>query len=159
MPLVRPHLPLSPLFETLGYHIEVNTEAAEAHSRIEISDLHLNLQSVSRGRVRAALLDIASGITASLTADPTEVVPFLTLSLNVSYMVARNKGTMRAKGRITGGGRGTKFVPCDLIDETGQAITASAGVSKRAQTHYRKASHECAPSHRGPGQRPDHLEL
>ena len=83
MPLVRPHLPLSPLFETLGYHIEVNIEAAEAHSRIEISDLHLNLQRVLRGRVRAALLDIASGVTESLTADPTEVVLFLTLSLNV----------------------------------------------------------------------------
>lgn len=128
---IRPDRPLLPLFETLGYHVEIDAEAVEVHCVLEITDLHLNRLGVLHGGVSATLLDTASGITASLSDDPQTLTPFVTLSLNISYMAPARSGMVRAIARITGGSKATKFVSCDLRDETGTLIAASTGVFKR----------------------------
>ncbi|UWQ24319.1 PaaI family thioesterase [Leisingera aquaemixtae] len=128
MPLDRP---LIPLFQAMGYNVEINAGAVEAHCVMEISPLHLNRQGSLHGGVAATLLDTASGITASLSCDPQGLTPFVTLSLNVNYMALARQGAVRASGRITGGGRTTKFVACDLRDSEGRLIAASTGVFKR----------------------------
>lgn len=133
MPLVRPDRPLLPLFEAMGYGVELDPDAVEAHCALEISSLHLNRQGGLHGGVAAMLLDTASGITASLSCDPQGTTPFLTLSLNINYMAVARHGRVRATGRITGGGSTTKFVSCDLRDETGRLIAASTGVFKRVR--------------------------
>ncbi|UWQ32363.1 PaaI family thioesterase [Leisingera sp. M527] len=133
MPLVRPDRPLIPLFEAMGYGIELDPEAVEAHCVLEISPLHLNRQGSLHGGVAATLLDTASGITASLTCDPQGITPFVTLSLNVNYLAVARQGCVRAIGRITGGGSTTKFVSCDLRDGAGRLIAASTGVFKRVR--------------------------
>ncbi|UWQ29097.1 PaaI family thioesterase [Leisingera sp. M523] len=133
MALIRPGRPLIPLFEAMGYGIELDPEAVEAHCVLEISSLHLNRQGSLHGGVAATLLDTASGITASLTCDPQGITPFATLSLNVSYMAVARSGRLRASGQITGGGSATKFVSCGLRDETGRLIAASTGVFKRVR--------------------------
>jgi len=133
MPPVRPDRPLIPLFEAMGYGIEIDPEAVEAHCVLEISCLHLNRQGGLHGGVAATLLDTASGITASLSCDPQGVTPFVTLSLNVNYLAVARQGMVRASGRITGGGTATKFVSCDLRDGAGRLIAASTGVFKRVR--------------------------
>lgn len=122
-----------PLFKALGAHVEIDSEACEAHCVLDISEVVLNRQGVLHGGVTATLLDTASGITASLTGDDQGLTPFVTLSLNVSYVAAATKGKVRATGRITGGGKGTKFVSCELRDEGNRLIAASTGVFKRVQ--------------------------
>ncbi|MFW8595823.1 PaaI family thioesterase [Cribrihabitans neustonicus] len=129
----RPERPLIPLFEAMGYDIEIDAEAVEAHCVLDISPLHLNRQGSLHGGVAATLLDTASGITASLTCDPEGITPFVTLSLNISYIAVAREGRVRATGRITGGGRTTKFVACDLRDESGQLIASSTGVFRRVR--------------------------
>ncbi|WP_291731842.1 PaaI family thioesterase [Leisingera sp. F5] len=133
MPPVRPDRPLIPLFEAMGYGIEIDAQAVEAHCVLEISSLHLNHQGGLHGGVAATLLDTASGITASLSCDPQGLTPFVTLSLNVNYLAVARQGTVRASGWITGGGRTTKFVSCDLRDGAGRLIAASTGVFKRVR--------------------------
>lgn len=133
MSLLRPDRPLIPLFEAMGYDIEIDPEAVEAHCVLQISSLHLNRQGSLHGGVAATLLDTASGITASLSCDPQGQTPFVTLSLNVNYLAAARQGTVRASGRITGGGKTTKFVACDLRDGAGRLIAASTGVFKRVR--------------------------
>ncbi len=134
MTRLRPDRPLIPLFETLGFYIELDAEAVEAHCVLEISDVVRNRGGLLHGGVSATLLDTASGITAALACDDQGLTPFVTLSLTVNYLASVRSGTVRATGRITGGGRATKFVSCQLTDSDGRLIASSTGVFKRIGT-------------------------
>lgn len=122
------------LFDTLGVRIELDPDVRQAHCVLDLTDLHLNRIGVLHGGVTATLLDTASGITASLTVDPTGMAQFVTLSLTVDYLSpARGGCTVRATGRITGGGRSITYVACELRDESGALIATSTGVFKRVR--------------------------
>lgn len=118
------------LAQTLGYTVGFDPDTKQAHCVLEMTDLHANPQGTFHGGVSATMLDTASGLTASLFEDPTATMPALTLSLTINYVAAVPSGRLRAVGRVSGGGRKTKFVDCELRDEKGTLIASSTGVFK-----------------------------
>ncbi|MCV6593907.1 MAG: PaaI family thioesterase [Silicimonas sp.] len=118
------------LAETLGYRVAYDPERQEAHCTLEMGDLHHNPRGTLHGGITATLLDTASGLTAGLSEDPQAELPALTLSMSINYLAAVPSGRLTAIGRVTGGGRKTKFVDGELRDETGTLIATSTGVFK-----------------------------
>lgn len=118
------------LAETLGYSVGFDAETNSAHCVLDMNDLHANPRGTIHGGVSAIMLDTASGLTASLSEDPNAKMPALTLSLSINYVAAVDGGVLRAIGRVTGGGRKTKFVDCELRDDKGTLIATSTGVFK-----------------------------
>lgn len=116
------------LAQTLGYKVGFDAELKQAHCVLDMEDLHTNPRGTIHGGVSAIMLDTASGLTASLSEDASATMPALTLSLSINYVSAVSSGQLRAIGRVTGGGRSTKFVDCEIRDEMGTLVATSTGV-------------------------------
>jgi uncharacterized protein (TIGR00369 family) len=118
------------LAQTLGYSVGFNRDTQQAYCELEMGDLHRNPRGTIHGGITATMLDTAGGLTASLSEDPDSVMPALTLTLTINYVCAVTSGRLRAVGGVTGGGRKTKFVDCELRDDAGTLIATSTGVFK-----------------------------
>ena len=122
-----------PIAELLGFRVEVDSDAGQAHCLIEMRDVHRNRHGVLHGGIISTLLDTASGVTASMTVDDLGLAPFSTVSLNVNFLAPATGGDLCATGRVTGGGRSLVFVDADLRDADGTVIATSTGVFKRVR--------------------------
>ncbi len=117
----------------LGYVLDVGQGDGAARCWLDITPAHLNRHGVLHGGVAAALLDNASGATASLSVDETGRAPFLTVSLSIAFVAPAEGGRVMATGQKTGGGRGLVFVEARLEHEDGRLIATSSGVFKRVR--------------------------
>lgn len=115
----------------IGFEVELDKDAGEAHCLLEVDDRHLNRHGALHGGIVATLLDVAAGVTASMVHDPEGLTPMATVSLNINYVAAGRVGPIRAIGTRTGGGRSLHFVSADLRDEEGMLIASATGVFKR----------------------------
>lgn len=116
----------------IGYVLDVTQGDGRARCHLTLGAQHLNRHAVLHGGIATSMLDNALGATASLTADPTGRVPFMTLSMTTHFIApARIGAALTATGRITGGGRATLFVDGALTDAEGQLIATATGVYKR----------------------------
>lgn len=115
----------------IGYGIEITADG-QARCLLAVEERHLNRTGVIHGGLIALLLDSASGVTASLTVDPTGRQPFVTLSLTTHFLAPGHPGRVAASARVVGGGRSTLFVDARLEHEDGTLIATSTGVFKRA---------------------------
>lgn len=116
----------------VGYTLDVSQPDRRARCRLIADDRHLNRSGVLHGGLAVLLLDNACGATGSLTVDDTGRQPFLTVTLNTSFLAAGRPGGMTATGRITGGGRKLVFVSADLVQDDGTLIATASGVFKHA---------------------------
>ena len=116
----------------VGYTLDVGQPDRRARCRLIADERHLNRTGVLHGGLAVLLLDNACGATASLTVDDTGRQPFVTVTLNTSFLAAGRPGGMTATGRITGGGRKLVFVSADLVQDDGTLIATATGVFKRA---------------------------
>lgn len=115
----------------VGYVIDVGHSDGCARCWLDLDARHLNRHNVLHGGIATMLLDSASGATGSMTVDPTGLVPFLSVSLNVQFISPGRPGRVSAVGKITGGGRSLKFISAELHHEDGTLIATSTGVFKR----------------------------
>lgn len=92
---------------------------------------HLNAQGGLNGGVIAALLDAVCGIPVKVMTDDEDLVPCVTLSLSVNFMGSTKGKTVRAKGRVVGGGKGVAFCRGEIIDEDGTVVAIADGSFKR----------------------------
>ncbi|WP_085307548.1 PaaI family thioesterase [Planktotalea arctica] len=115
----------------VGYVIDVGHSDGCARCWLDLEARHLNRHNVLHGGIATMLLDSASGATGSMTVDPTGLVPFLSVSLNVQFIAPGRPGRVSAVGKITGGGRSLKFISAELHHEDGTLIATSTGVFKR----------------------------
>ena len=107
---------------------------------LDATEVHVNRSGVVHGGISATLLDMASGVTASLIVDDSGLAPFTTVSLNINYIATARPGILRAEGRLTGGGRVLTFVEGTLTDSEGRLIATSTGVFKRLRERQGEAS-------------------
>jgi uncharacterized protein (TIGR00369 family) len=120
----------------LGYVLDVGQSDKQARCSITVSDEHLNRHDSLHGGISGAVLDNAMGATASLTADDTGRIPFMTLSLNTQFLAPAKKGdVLTATGKIVGGGKSIKFVEGQLLNADGKIIATATGVFKRVPDH------------------------
>ncbi|MFT5893343.1 MAG: acyl-coenzyme A thioesterase 13 [bacterium] len=116
----------------LGYVLDVSQNDKKARCLLTVTDHHLNRHDSLHGGIASAVLDNAMGATASLTADETGRVPFMTVSLNTQFLAPAKKGdVLTATGRIVGGGMSIKFVEGQLLTAQGRIIATATGVFKR----------------------------
>ncbi len=115
----------------IGY---VNDVSDPSHARcwLEADERHLNRIGVIHGGIIATLLDNVSGITASLTVDPSGRKPFVTLAITTNYLAPGRAGRVEPRGRVTGGSRKSIFVDAELKHADGTLIATSSGVFKQA---------------------------
>lgn len=116
--------------------LDVGQGDKRARCSLTVTDIHLNRHDSLHGGITSAVLDNAMGATASLTADDTGRVPFMTISLNTQFLAPAKKGDLlTATGRIIGGGLSIKFVAGELLNAQGRIIATATGVFKRVPKH------------------------
>lgn len=120
----------------LAYVLDVGQRDKRARCSLTVTDAHLNRHDSLHGGVATAVLDNAMGATASLTADDTGRIPFMTISLNTQFLAPAKKGDqLTATGKIVGGGSSIKFVEGQLLSAEGKIIATATGVFKRVPEH------------------------
>ena len=116
----------------LGFVVDVGGGDGRARAWLDLGPQHLNRHGVLHGGIAATLLDVASGFTASLSADSQAGALFLTVALDTQFVAPARSGRVTATARVTGGGRSLLFVAAELTGEDGTLIAASTGVFKRS---------------------------
>ncbi|MBR9763349.1 MAG: PaaI family thioesterase [Rhodobacteraceae bacterium] len=116
----------------MGYRSSAG-ELEEGVCELEIGPQHLNMHGLLHGGVVSMLLDNACGV-AIRRQFPNDAFKGVTVTLNVNFVCGATGGTVRATGRITGGGRSLKFAEAVLRDEEGQVMatgSATFRISRR----------------------------
>lgn len=117
----------------LGYVIDLSTPDGSALVRMTVGPDSLNRQDILHGGLAALLLDTAMGAAASRSVDASAAQRFSTLSLTVNFLSPGRPGVIEATGRVTGGGRRTRFAEAVLRQtETGAVIATATGVFRMA---------------------------
>ncbi len=115
----------------VGFEIDLSDPEGCARCDLSIRPDHLNSQDVLHGGIIAMLLDVACGNAASAWFDREAHPVVLTVSLNISYVSAVNRGRVTAIGRPAGGGHKLAHISGELRHENGDLIATAAGVFKR----------------------------
>lgn len=128
------HVPTGSGAQSLvGYKIDLSDPAGGAVVRLTIEARHLNRNGTLQGGIQAMLLDAAAGFAASrhLAGDAPEIVPVVTLSLNINYLAPALGGEVTATGRVQGGGRKVVYANAQIADEGGKLLSQGSGIFKR----------------------------
>lgn len=92
---------------------------------LDIGPQHLNLHGVLHGGIVSMLIDNACGVAIRRQIPHTEASS-VTVTLNVNFLRSATGGTVRAVGRITGGGQSLKFAEATLTDADGQVLATGS---------------------------------
>lgn len=113
----------------LGYTAYVYMDRCEVELKIEPQ--FLNRRDLLHGGVYATLLDAALGYACSRRHSDDASAGVVTISLTTNYLASVAEGTVRATGRVTGGGRKTMFAEGAVEAEDGTVLATASGVFKR----------------------------
>jgi uncharacterized protein (TIGR00369 family) len=113
--------PFSPFQEHLGYRI---VEWREGHAVVELQTTaaHLNRGGVVHGAIMTALVDVATGFAGTYPAESGKRRVGVTLSLTTSFVAQAMPGTLRAVGRVKGGGRRIFIASVEIFDGEGRLV-------------------------------------
>ncbi|MCW8842188.1 MAG: PaaI family thioesterase [Rhodobacteraceae bacterium] len=89
--------PITPA-KLLGFEVEIDPAAGQAHCLPEVDDRHINRHNALQGGIVATLLDVVAGVTASLAHDPQGLTPVSAVSLIINYVGPGRAGPIRAVG-------------------------------------------------------------
>jgi uncharacterized protein (TIGR00369 family) len=117
--------------EHLGVRL-VSWSAGHCELQLTMEPRHLNRQASLQGGVTASLLDAACGYAGLIVGDDGGPVNALTLMLNIAYHAKVQTGTLKAVGKVTGGGRRIYFASAELTAEDGRLVATAQGTFKRS---------------------------
>jgi uncharacterized protein (TIGR00369 family) len=119
----------NPFLHMLGLDL-IRWDSSGVEFELELQPWHLNRQSKLQGGVIATLLDVACGY-AGLFTQPGEAARHgATLSLSTNFLASISKGTVRATGRHTGGGRNLYFSEAQVVSTSGMLLATAQGTFK-----------------------------
>lgn len=121
----------NPLLEHLGVRL-VEWRPGLCELELDIEPRHLNRQASLQGGVTATLLDAACGYAGLLTKTDEPPLNALTLMLAISYLNKVQQGRLKARGRVTGGGRNVYFATAELVADDGRLVATAQGTFKRS---------------------------
>ncbi len=121
----------NPLLEHLGVRL-VDAGPQRCEFRLDIEPRHLNRAGSLHGGVIATLLDAACGYAGLHAEGGTPPGNSSTVMLAVSYLAGVRAGSVRALGRVTGGGRGIYFSAGELTADDGRLLATAQGSFKRS---------------------------
>ena len=120
---------LEPLFDHLGVRL-TGWDPGFAEFELEIERRHLNYAGTLHGGVIATLLDVACGYSGLRSVSDSAAGLAATLTLTVSYHAGVANGTLRALGRVTGGGRSIFFASGEVVAPDGTLVATGQGAFK-----------------------------
>ena len=103
-----------------------------ASLRVDLVPEHLNPLGLVHGGLYSAMLDVALAMSGSYTPAPDDLLPGLTLSLNLQYLapLKLEDGFATAQARRTGGGKSIFFAEGTVKAPDGRLIANATGVFK-----------------------------
>jgi uncharacterized protein (TIGR00369 family) len=129
LPLMAGNPLLEPLFDHLGIRL-TRWNPGFAEFELEIERRHLNYLGSLHGGVIATLLDVACGYSGLRSISNSSADLVATVMLTISYHAGVTKGTIKASGRVTGGGRSLYFASGEIVAQDGTLIATAQGTFK-----------------------------
>ena len=130
-----PHEPTGSGAQSLvGYVIDLTASDGSARVTLDLEPKHMNRNGTLQGGIHAMLLDAGAGFAASrhLAGEAPDIVPVVTLSLNISYLAPAVSGRVVSVGHVTGGGRKIVYAEAVIQSEDGTTLSRAQGVFRRA---------------------------
>ncbi len=116
----------------VGYRIDLSDPEGRAVVRLRVAAQHLNRNRTLQGGIHAMLLDAAAGFAASRHfGGQGDILPVVTLSLNVQYLAPTAQGEVTAVGHVTGGGHKIVHAEAEISGAEGCVLSRGSGVFKR----------------------------
>lgn len=122
----------SPFLLSQGLRL-ISLDHQSAQFELDLRPEHGNSDGQMHGGLIATLLDAACGFPARVCGpQATDLVTAVTLSLTIDYLRPPTPGgTVRASGRVIGGGQKIAFCRGELHDATGALVAIASGSFKR----------------------------
>lgn len=114
----------------VGYRL-VDWGMGSSEIELSLQPHHLNSQGFAHGGVIMSLLDSACGACGTVEPRPAPRAISVTVSLSANFIRTAKGSKLRAKGRMTGGGRSIYFAEAQILDDDGQLIATASGAFKR----------------------------
>jgi len=103
----------------VGFTME-SIEPGHAVFRMEVGEQHANPMGTLHGGILCDIADAAMGCAWGSTL--VEGESYTTVELKINYMRPVWRATLRAEGRVIGGGRTVGLTECRVTDEQGRLI-------------------------------------
>ena len=117
------------LQNALGYVTYVYSDRTEIE--LEVGEIHLNRAGFLHGGIICTLLDSACGYAASRHFSEATNQRVVTLTLTTNYLKPGGPGSVRAIGRVTGGGAKTIFTEGSVVDHDGNTLATCSAIMRR----------------------------
>jgi uncharacterized protein (TIGR00369 family) len=121
----------NPLLQDLGISV-AEWRPGFCEMQLTVAPRHLNRRGRLQGGVAATLLDAVCGYAGLLQPGRPEPDEGATITLTVNYLGKLTEGPVRARGRVTGGGRSIYFSSGELYAADGSLAATAQGSFKRA---------------------------
>ena len=110
----------------------VDWSDGNASLRVDLVPDHLNPLGLVHGGLYATMLDVALAMSGSFRPAPENLLPGLTLSLTLQYLIPMQleDGFAMAEARRTGGGKSIFFAEGRVLASDGRAVATATGVFK-----------------------------
>ncbi|WP_444677668.1 PaaI family thioesterase [Halomonas sp. E19] len=120
----------------MGYHELLGIRVVEWSEGLAVVELvaddrHLNRSGIVHGGVLTSMLDSALSLAGLYCDDPGRVRRGMTLSLTSTFVGPAGTGTLRATGRVRGGGRKVYLASGEVIDAEGTLLAMAEGAFRR----------------------------
>lgn len=92
---------------------------------------HLNRSGIVHGGVLSTLLDVATSFSGLYCEAPDQLRKAMTLSLTTTFVASAKGATLRATGRLEGGGRSTYMASGKVFDGEGNLVAMGEGTFRR----------------------------
>lgn len=111
----------------LGFEI---TESSDGHVAImvDVKPEHVNHSGISHGGFISSLLDAATAMAGTFTANPDEVRKALTLSLNINFLGQAKTKRLKAIGKRTASGRKIYYGAAQVFDSDENSLAYALDV-------------------------------
>lgn len=121
----------NPLLDDLGVRL-LQWREGHCEMELQIAERHLNRRGRLQGGVTATMLDAVCGYSGLMQPGSEEPGDAATITLTINYLAKLTSGTVRAVGRVTGGGRSIYFASGELYAADGTLAATAQGSFKRA---------------------------
>ncbi|AXY43368.1 PaaI family thioesterase [Halomonas sp. JS92-SW72] len=116
--------------ELLGVRV-VDWEPDQVVLELTVEPHHLNRSGIVHGGVLCTLLDVALSFSGLHCEAPDQLRKAMTLSLSTTFVAPARGATLRAVGRLEGGGRSTFMASGKVFDSQGNLVAMGEGSFRR----------------------------